>query len=246
MASARPRAVLACALLAATALAGCASAPVGDAEAAHAGTDCEVGRVVVGFLADGAPRCAPVPAPALASFACPKGRFVAGFDADGKPLCATPIATTAPATPVKEATQEVSSNLKVTGIYGVRNTTALDIWDLKINVELSAGAVPMDLTKLVIRYSDGSTTRNYAHAPSALADAAAPSSAFHTTWIRGDGSQHVMESGDLVQLHFNLVDDTLPTRTPVQIALIPEAGSPVAADFKTPATYSTYTIVTLR
>ena len=70
----------------------------------------------------------------------------------------------------KEATQEVSSNLKVSGIYGVRNSTTVDLWDLKMNVELSAGATSMDLTKLIVRYSDGTTTRNYAHGTAALAD----------------------------------------------------------------------------
>jgi flagellin FlaB len=146
----------------------------------------------------------------------------------------------------KDATQEVASNLKVTGIYGVRNSSADDLWDLKLNVELSAGAVPMDLTKLVIRYSDGASTRNYAHASAALADAAASNAAFNATWVRGNGDGFVMQAGDLVQLHFNLYNGELGTRTPVEVSLIPEAGSPVAADFKTPATYSTYTIVTLR
>src|SRR5919202_6082903 len=54
----------------------------------------------------------------------------------------------------KEATQEVSSNLKVVNVYGVRNDSSHNIWDVKINVELSAGALPMDLNKLVIRFSD--------------------------------------------------------------------------------------------
>jgi flagellin FlaB len=148
----------------------------------------------------------------------------------------------------KDATQEVSSNLKVTGIYGVRgNTSDAGLWDLKINIELSAGAVPMDLTQLVIRYSDGSSTRNYAHDDASLADAVGPNAYFNATWIRGNGDGFVMQAGDLVQLHFNMNDgDLLETRTPVEVSLIPETGSPVAADFKTPATYSTYTIVTLR
>ena len=148
----------------------------------------------------------------------------------------------------KDATQEVASNLKVTGIYGVRNTTAKDLWDIKINVELSAGAVPMDLTKLIIRYSTGTATRNYAHEDVAagLADGAAPNTKFNATWIRGGGSNFVMESGDLVQLHFNLYNAELAERTDVEVSLIPETGSPVQADFKTPATYSSDTIITLR
>ena len=147
----------------------------------------------------------------------------------------------------KEATQEVASNLKVTGVYGVRNDTSSNLWDLKINVELSAGAVPMDLTKLVIRYSSGTTTANYAHSTSALADATTHSASFNATWIRGTGANFVMSSGDLVQLHFNMANaGEIPTRTPIAVSLIPESGSSVEADFKTPATYSTDTIISLR
>ena len=146
----------------------------------------------------------------------------------------------------KEATQEVASNLKVSGIYGVRNSTSVSVWDLKMNTELSAGAVPMDLTKLVIRYSDGTNQRNYAYNSASLADGAASNTNFATTWIRGTGTNAVMSSGDLVQLHFNLVNAELGTRTPVSVSLIPETGSAVAADFKTPATYGTDTIITLR
>ena len=147
----------------------------------------------------------------------------------------------------KEATQEVASNLKVSGIYGVRNSTSVDLWDLKLNVELSAGAVPMDLTKLVLRYSSGTSTANYAHSSAALADATAHSASFNATWIRGSGGNFVMTSGDLVQLHFNMANaGEIATRSPIAVSLIPESGSPVEADFKTPATYSTDTIVTLR
>jgi len=148
----------------------------------------------------------------------------------------------------KEATQEVASNLKVNGIYGVRgNTTDAGLWDIKINVELSAGAVPMDLTELIIRFSDGAETLNYAESNTALADASGPSSNFKASWIRGTGSNRVMEPGDLVELHFNLnTADPIEPRTDIQIELIPELGSSVEADFKTPSTYSTDLIVTLR
>ena len=146
----------------------------------------------------------------------------------------------------QEATQEVSSNLKVVGVYGVRNTTALDLWDLKVNVELSAGATSIDLTQLILRYSDGSNTRNYNHSLASLADGGAQQDWFVTSWIRGSGTNSVMESGDLVELHFNLYDHTLAERTDVKIDIIPETGTPVSADFRTPPTYSTDTTVTLR
>ena len=150
----------------------------------------------------------------------------------------------------KEATQEVSSNLKVSGIYGVRgNASDSGLWDIKLNVELSAGAVPMDLTKLVLRYANSTATTNYNHSEAALADAQGPYSWFVTTWIRGDGTNFVMQPGDLVEIHFNMNNAgpyRLGTRTDNKITLIPETGSSVQADFKTPSTFGSDTIVTLR
>ncbi len=135
----------------------------------------------------------------------------------------------------KEATQEVASNLKVTGVYGVRNSTSVDVYTIKTQTELSAGALPMDLTKLIIRYSDGTNVYTYSYG--------APG--FSTSWIRGTNNSGVMTSGDLVELSFNL-GTLVPPRTPVQVTLVPETGSPVSADFKTPSTYGTDTTVTLR
>jgi archaeal flagellin FlaB len=133
----------------------------------------------------------------------------------------------------KEATQEVSSNLKVLNIYGARNAST-DIWKLQINVELSAGALPMDLTKLVIRYSDGTNTpENYIDVNTAK------------DWIRGDGANDVMVAGDLVELEIELADPVQP-RTSIEVSLIPETGSPVQADFKTPSTYGSDAVITLR
>jgi flagellin FlaB len=140
----------------------------------------------------------------------------------------------------KEATQEVSSNLKVLNVYGVRNTSgsppapSTDITKLKVHLELSAGALPMDLTQLIIRYSDGTNT------PDNYADA-------ETTkfWIRGDGTNDVMQPGDLVELTLQLAN-TVEPRTSIEVSMIPETGSPVQADFKTPSTYGDDVIITLR
>ena len=46
-------------------------------------------------------------------------------------------------------------NLQVVAVYGVRNDTSHNIWDVKINTRLSAGAVPIDVSQVVIRFSDG-------------------------------------------------------------------------------------------
>ncbi len=146
----------------------------------------------------------------------------------------------------KDATTEVSSNLKIAGIYGHRNNTAstVDLYNLTINVELSAGAQPLDFQQLIIRYSDGTTTRNYAYQSAAITSTSGAK--FNANWIRGTGTNAVMNSGDLVELKFNLVNDQLGEREDVTVLLIPEVGTPVQADFRTPATFSTYKTITLR
>jgi flagellin FlaB len=139
----------------------------------------------------------------------------------------------------KEATQEVSSNLKVTNVYGIVDTGKID--ELKINIQLAAGASPMDLQELIVRYSDGTNTPvNYVWA------AAESVTEFEATWIRGTQGE-VMQPGDLVEIHFLITAlEELPVRTSVSLNLIPEAGGSVPADFRTPATYGSDTIVTLR
>ena len=142
----------------------------------------------------------------------------------------------------KEATQEVASNIKVTNVYGHRNdTTTSEVHKIVMAIELSAGAVPIDLTKLVIRMSDGSATWNYEYGWEA-------GTGFNTTWVRGTNNSAVMTSGDLVELEFHAwpVVDGIPTRDDIKLTLIPEAGSSVLADFKTPPTYGTDKVITLR
>src|SRR5882672_10533005 len=141
----------------------------------------------------------------------------------------------------KEATQEVSSNLKVFNVYGTRDGTpaAGDIAHIQIHVGLASGATSMDLTKLIIRYSDGTSTVNYVYAATQSATEFAP------TWIRGAGTNNVMTSGDLVELALD-TPAALATRTSVTVSLIPETGSPVESDFKTPSTYGSDASITLR
>ena len=149
----------------------------------------------------------------------------------------------------KEATQEVSSNLKVLNVYGVRPGTDKDVHQFKINMELAAGALPVDLSKLIVRFSDGSTADNYVWA--AAEDNSTTPKKFEITCIRGacSDTDPVMKSGDLVEVFFSLDGSPatyLAPRTSVEVSLTPEVGSPVNADFKTPSTYGSDTIITLR
>lgn len=45
---------------------------------------------------------------------------------------------------------------------------------------------------------------------------------------------------------WRLVPGGFPPRTSVELALIPGTGAPLAADFRTPPTYGTDTVITLR
>ncbi|MFA5860295.1 MAG: hypothetical protein WDA16_01235 [Candidatus Thermoplasmatota archaeon] len=242
--TARMRSVLIVGLLIATViLGGCIDAPgtKGLAEAGRVAEACRTGQYVEGFDSTGAPVCSvPLPAQTWVGFACPSGYFVKGFDAVGKPECGRPLDPSPP------AAHEVSSNLMVLNVYGVRNTSSTNLWDIDVNVELSAGALPIDITKLIVRYSDGTTTQNYNYSTSALANGAASNTFFVPTWIRGTGTSAVAQAGDLVQIHYNLHGRTLAPRTSVQLTLLPESGSPVDSDFKSPATYGTDTTITLR
>jgi archaellin len=140
----------------------------------------------------------------------------------------------------------VSNNLRVIDVYGVRNSTTSEIYDFKIHAQLAAGSDAMDLTRLVIRYSDGAVARNYNHSSASLADGGAPQTWFATTWIRGGAAGiDVIRPGDLVEIHLDLYDTTLGERQTASLLLIPESGAPVGLDFRAPNTFSTATLVRL-
>lgn len=142
----------------------------------------------------------------------------------------------------KEATQEVASNLKAQAVYGHRNdTTTSKVHKVVMAVELSAGAVSIDLTKLIVRMSDGSATWNYDYGFDG-------GNGFNTTWVRGTNNSAVMTAGDLVEIEFHAwpISTGIDTRKSITLSLIPETGSAVVADFKTPATYGTDKVITLR
>ena len=165
----------------------------------------------------------------------------------------------------KEATQEVSSNLKIVNVYG--QVASGKINELRVVSQLSAGALPMDLQQLIVHFSDGASTFNYEWTDAYdntgtctgdSADTVTPTAEqdFILLWLRPtadttnklgcDGSS-VMKSGDLVEVRFRLAGPhAIDVRTPVELSLIPETGSAVAADFKTPATYGSDTTITLR
>jgi flagellin FlaB len=69
----------------------------------------------------------------------------------------------------KQSTQEVSSNLMIKNIEGVRaKNDSTDIADniglLKLNVGLNVGSSPVDVNQVVVSITDGTTTNNLVYA----------------------------------------------------------------------------------
>ncbi|HEX2022409.1 MAG TPA: archaellin/type IV pilin N-terminal domain-containing protein [Candidatus Thermoplasmatota archaeon] len=141
------------------------------------------------------------------------------------------------ATTGKEATQEVSSNVKVIGIEGLRNTTSSNVYTFQLKLALAAGAQDVDLSQMILRFSDGSVVRNY------QLGGAYP---FTLSWIRGVGTNNVMKAGDLVELSFTRIDGEVAPRTDFELLLVPETGADVYLSVRTPPTYSDHTIILIQ
>ena len=129
----------------------------------------------------------------------------------------------------KEATADVSSNMAVESIYGIRATNADDIGTISIAMKVASGSLPIDLSETLVRYSDGGDPVIYKFGD--------PTNPFTLDWIRGDGTNNVVESGDLVELNIDLASD-LPPRTDFRLQLIHVIGSPQELSLTTPPTYS--------
>ena len=155
-----------------------------------------------------------------------------------------------------EAIANVAGALQVTGITGVRSgTTSADLIDqLDINIKLSAGADPVDLSKLVVDYNDGT---NHIVANSCEAGGAVTASTeFATTKVTGSGSDcGVMGSGDLFTIHLGLAgatpiyvdgDDGIEAATRVSVSLIPNQGQTSTPSFTTPQGFGSNTYITLQ
>ena len=128
----------------------------------------------------------------------------------------------------QEATQDVSSNLKVISIDGSRNSTSVDVYTLNFKLALQAGSEDLDLSDMVLRFSDGTVVRNY------QLNGTYP---FTLSWIRGEGIDNVMEAGDLVDLTLTRIDGTLAPRSEFEINMIPQTGASVYLNVRMPPTY---------
>jgi len=146
----------------------------------------------------------------------------------------------------KEATQEVSSNLKIVNVVGTRadSNQTTDISTLNVSVTLASGGHDIDFNQVVLKYLNETTTSTLIY-DSSTADAT------HFTYSEdrdpsGTGTP-VLSAGDLGKLTISLTDtnQNLAVRKRGTIQIIPESGTMIVKDILAPAAYGTYTEVQL-
>ncbi len=148
----------------------------------------------------------------------------------------------------KETVQEVASNLEVTQIIGVRNTTTPgnDLEQLELTIKVMAGADSVDIGQFVgalqnkstrielIEYANNTDTANLSSAQFYVVELRDEDSSFDAT---GEDNT-VINSGDLVTLILKPgADMNFPTREPIRIEIKPEYGTSIIREFTTPSSY---------
>lgn len=146
----------------------------------------------------------------------------------------------------KEATAEVSSNMKIVNVVGTRvdSSAATTVSNLTIALELSAGGHDIDFNQVVIKYLNETTTSTL------LYSATAASAGYYTYSEDRDPSGTgvpVLAAGDLGKITISLSNNSqsLMVRKKGTVQIIPESGTMIVKDIVAPAAYGTYTNVQL-
>ncbi|MCZ7398560.1 MAG: flagellin [Candidatus Methanoperedens sp.] len=127
----------------------------------------------------------------------------------------------------KEATAEVSSNLKIVSVVG--NVTGGAIDKLDVLIEVSAGGNPIDTNTLRVKYINNNSANFLVNGTNLN----------YTEDRTVDSSNTVLSSGDLGKLTLTLpASSPLNVRETATIQIIPETGTMVIKDIATPATFA--------
>ncbi|MEA3203452.1 MAG: archaeal flagellin FlaB [Thermoplasmata archaeon] len=140
-----------------------------------------------------------------------------------------------------EAVANTASTMMVLGSDGSRNGATGDLQQMDVRLALAAGADPVDVSKLILVYSDGQTILTMGYG-AAVAD-----DTFTADWIRdsdSSGANQVMTGDDLVVVHLGeaaavpTYDLALAPNTHVQVTLEPSHGSQVKFGFTSPDSFT--------
>ena len=128
----------------------------------------------------------------------------------------------------KEATSEISSNLKIVSIVADVAANTENATNLYFSVEISAGGNPVDISKTAVKYIDDT------HA--LFIDISGTSYAEERTL---DGDKLILSPGDLGKFTIDLAGRSmnLSARKSATIQIIPEKGSMLIKDIVAPSTF---------
>jgi len=150
----------------------------------------------------------------------------------------------------KEATTEVSSNIKIDSVVGDLNDMAGDqgpnINTLNVTVSLSAGGSDIDMSKVIVRYVNETETSTLVYAT----DPSETNFAYNEERYVSGAEDAVLQQGDLgvITIDLNASSGTsqeLMARKRGSVLIIPETGTMVIKEFIAPATFGTKTKIQL-
>lgn len=148
-----------------------------------------------------------------------------------------------------EATREIATNLVVRSVYGVRSDPGGDLEAFHFTASLAAGALPIDLSQIVIDYSDGAERIRLAHASARGGDVFVPQIVRDPQGMFSP-TNPIVGPGAMVEVQIDLTEigdgRLLAPRTDVDVAVIPEFGTPLSIHVTTPLSLGTQLVVPIR
>ena len=124
----------------------------------------------------------------------------------------------------KEATAEVSSNLKVISVIATASGEAATALDLLVQVSAGGNPIDMNSSKLKVKYIDDNNSKFV--------------TATYSEDRTLDGDANVLSPGDLGRLSIALSQaENLKTRKSATIQIIPEVGTMIIKEVTAPSTF---------
>jgi archaeal flagellin FlaB len=133
----------------------------------------------------------------------------------------------------KEATAEVSSNLKVISVIGIRPSATADVTSINVSIELAAGGNQIDFGKVIIKYINETSTLTMVNGTFTFAK---------DRDVSNTGGS-ILAAGDLATITIPSIN--LAVRNKGTIQMIPETGTMVVKDVVAPASFGLNTQVQL-
>ena len=143
----------------------------------------------------------------------------------------------------KEAIEQVSGNIVVTGIRGNLNAAKTNMDSMNVTISAASGAGRLDLGQLVVKIGN-----NVNESVLLYSNTTTSALTFNITRVRDPAglftvTAPVIDSSALVQVNTDLtalaLRPNMIPRTPYHIELIPERGASTIIDGVTPSSYST-------